>query len=234
MEGFTISTFVLVHGSWHGGWCWEKLTPELAKKGHTCYTPTLSGMGEKFRNATPKMGLSMHIDEIANLLESERLKDVILVGHSYAGMVITGVPEKTSRVGKLVYLDGLVPEHGQSVFSMMPGMESQFRSLADARGMVPSWNPEDFGVTNRSDVAWMKKLLTPMPILTHQEKLGAPRMKAKTLPRFFVHCTQSGLGGFADKLHREGGKVFDIDAGHDAMITEPEKLAVILDKITKS
>ena len=226
--------FVLVHGSWHGGWCWKKLTPYLVKKGHTCFAPTLSGMGERFHIATPNMGLSVHIQDIANLLEFEDLNNVVLVGHSYTGMVITGVAEKSSRISKLVYLDAIVPEHGQSMFSILGGLEAQFRRTAGTKGMVPSWAPEDFGVTDPRDIAWMKSRLTPMPILTHQEKLDAPKMKAKKLPRYFVHCTQFGLGDFAEKIRREGGTVFDLDTGHDAMITEPEKLSSILDRIASA
>jgi pimeloyl-ACP methyl ester carboxylesterase len=229
-----LSTFVLVHGSWHGGWCWKKLTPRLVKRGHICLTPTLSGMGEHFHIASQRMGLSVHIQDIINLLEFEDLNDVILVGHSYSGMVITGVPERSSRVNKLVYLDAIVPEHGQSVFSLITGMEDQFNRSADSNGMVPSWKPEDFGVADPRDIQWMKSRLTSMPILTHQEKLEAPKMKAKKLPRYFVHCTQSGLGGFAEKIQREGGTVFELDTGHDAMITEPEKVSSILDRIASA
>jgi pimeloyl-ACP methyl ester carboxylesterase len=188
-------------------------------------------MGERFHIATPNMGLSVHIQDIANLLEFEDLNNVVLVGHSYTGMVITGVAEKSSRISKLVYLDAIVPEHGQSMFSILGGLEAQFRRTAGTKGMVPSWAPEDFGVTDPRDIAWMKSRLTPMPILTHQEKLDAPKMKAKKLPRYFVHCTQFGLGDFAEKIRREGGTVFDLDTGHDAMITEPEKLSSILDRI---
>ena len=191
-------------------------------------------MGERFPTATRKMGLSTHIRDVTTLLELEDLKEVVLVGHSYGGMVITGVPERTTRVAKLVYLDGIVPENGESVFSIMPGMESGFRSTADANGMVPPWAPQDFGVTNPSDVAWMKKLLTPMPLFTHQEELDAPKMRARELQRCFVHCTQFGLGGFAEKIRREGGTVIDINTGHDAMITEPERLSAILDRIATS
>jgi len=180
------------------------------------------------------MGLSVHIQDIINLLEFEDLNNVILVGHSYGGMVITGVPEKSSRTNKLVYLDAIVPEHGQSVFSLIPNMEDQFEKSADANGMVPSWNPEDFGVTNPLDIQWMKSRLTSMPILTHQEKFDAPKMKAKKLSRYFVHCTQFGMEGFAEKIRREGGTVFDLDTGHDAMITEPEKLSSILDRIAST
>ena len=227
-------TFVLVHGSWHGGWCWRKLTPELVKRGHAVHAPTLSGMGERFHNATPEMGLSVHIQDVTDLLEFEDLEDVVLVGHSYGGMVITGVAERSKRVGKLVYFDGIVPENGQSVFSMMVGMEDQFRASADAKGFVPPWGPEDFGVTNRKDIEWMKPRLTPMPILTHSEKLDAPKMKAKLLPRYSVHCTRFGLGGFAEKIRAEGGTVFELDSGHDAMVTEPEALGAVLDKIARA
>jgi hypothetical protein len=96
--------------------------------------------------------------------------------------------------------------------------------------MVPSWASEDFGVKDPTDIAWRKTRLTPVTILTHQEKLEAPKMKAKKLPRF-VHCTQFGLGGFAQKIKEEGGTLFKIDSGHDAMITKPEKLSSIFDKI---
>jgi hypothetical protein len=92
--------------------------------------------------------------------------------------------------------------------------------------------PDDFGVTDTTDVVWMKEYLKPFPTLTHKEKLSASTKKAKRLPRYFVHCTQFGMGGFAQKIHQEGGTVFELDAGHDAMITEPKKLAVILDRIT--
>ena len=119
-------------------------------------------MGERFHIATPNMGLSMHIQDIVNLLEFEDLTDVILLGHSYTGMVITGVAEISTRVKKLVYLDAIVPEHGQSMFSIMSGLEAQFKRNADPKGMVPSWAPEDFGVTDPRDIAWMKSRLTPI------------------------------------------------------------------------
>ena len=230
-----MSTFVLVHGSWHGGWCWKKITPLMAKKGYICFAPTLSGMGERFHIATPTMGLSVHIQDIVNVLEFEDLTDVVLVGHSYTGMVITGVAEISTRVKKLVYLDAIVPEHGQSMFSILGSdMETQFKRDADAKGMVPSWAPENFGVTDPRDIAWIKSRLTPMPILTHQEKLFAPKMNAKNLRRYFIHCIRFGLGDFAEKIRREKGTVFDLDSGHDAMVIEPEKLSLILGKIAIS
>jgi pimeloyl-ACP methyl ester carboxylesterase len=180
------------------------------------------------------MGLSVHIQDIISLLEFEDLKDVILVGHSYSGMVITGVAEKSPRVKKLVYFDAAVPEHGQSMFSMITGLEDQFNGSVDADGMVPPWRPEDFGVSDPGDIRWMESRLTPMAILTHQEKLDAPVMRAKKLQRYFLHCTQFGMGGFAEKIRREGGTVFELDTGHDAMITKPEELSLILARIASS
>jgi pimeloyl-ACP methyl ester carboxylesterase len=219
---------VLVHGSWHGGWCWQKLLPFLRQEHLSVYTPTLTGLAERSHLASPTIGLSVHIRDIVNLLEFEDLHEVILVGHSYGGMVITGVAEQSERVGKLVYLDALVPEDGESIFSLIRGLEKEFKRSADRQGLVPPWAPKDYGVTDPQDVAWMTPRLTPMPLLTHAEKLHAPSMKAKTLPRSFIHCRQFGLGAFGEKIRREGGTVFALNTGHDAMITQPQQLAEIL------
>lgn len=228
MNDSKMTTYVLVHGSWHGGWCWKKLLPFLRQENLTVYTPTLTGLGERSHVVTPNTGLSVHIQDIVNLLEFEDLHEVILVGHSYGGMVITGVAEHSERLGKLVYLDGLVPEDGQSIFDLFRSMEKDFKQSADRQGLVPSWAPEDFGVTDPQDLAWMAPRLTPMPILTHAEKLHAPTMKAKMLPRSFIHCTQFGLGAFGEKIRSEGGRVFTLNTGHDAMITQPQAVAEIL------
>jgi pimeloyl-ACP methyl ester carboxylesterase len=228
MSTRTRTTYVLVHGSWHGGWCWQKLLPFLRQENLTVYTPTLTGLGERSHLVTPTTGLSLHIQDIVNVLEFEDLHGVVLVGHSYTGMVITGVAEYSDRVGKLVYLDAIVAEDGESMFSLFSGMEADFKHSADTQGLIPPWAPEEYGVTDPQDVAWMTPRLTPMPLLTHAEKLHAPTMKAKTLPSSFIHCTQFGLGAFGEKIRREGGTVFPLNTGHDAMITQPQALADIL------
>jgi pimeloyl-ACP methyl ester carboxylesterase len=228
MTSTRAATFVLVHGSWHGGWCWKKLLPFMETGAAQVLTPTLTGLGERKHLATRSTGLSQHIVDIVNVLEYEDLQDVILVGHSYSGLVITGVAERTNRVGKLVFLDAIVPEHGESMFSIIPGLEPDFRASVDSEGLVPSWAPENFGISDSRDLAWMTPRLTPMPILTHAEKLDAPLMKAKELPRSFIHCAQFGLGGFGEKIRGEGGDVYSLDTGHDAMVTEPQELAEIL------
>ena len=115
-----MATFVLVHGSWHGGWCWQKVARLLRQPGHEVYTPTLTGLGERSHLATKKSGLELHIQDILNVLEFEDLHEVVLVGHSYAGLVITGVAERApGRVARLVYLDAFIPHAGQSAFAML-------------------------------------------------------------------------------------------------------------------
>ena len=149
--------------------------------------------------------------------------------------MITGVADRSDRVGKLVYLDAIVPEHGESAFSLINGLEQEFTEMADSNGMVPPWPPERYGVTAPADIAWMIPRLTPLPILTHRERLNAPKLKAKSLPRYFVHCMQFRLGGqFAEKIRRQGATVYELNTGHDAMITEPRELASILDRIVSS
>jgi pimeloyl-ACP methyl ester carboxylesterase len=115
------STYVLVHPAWHGGWCWKKVTPLLQAKGHDVYTPTLTGLGERSHLAHPDVGLETHIQDILNVLKYEDLSDVILVGHSSSGVVITGVADRTpERIAHLVYLDAFVPENGQSMMDIVP------------------------------------------------------------------------------------------------------------------
>jgi pimeloyl-ACP methyl ester carboxylesterase len=111
-------------------------------------------MGEHYHTASPNIGLSTHILDITNSLEFEDFRDIILVGHSYGGMVITGVADRSDRVGKLVYLDAIVSEHGQDAFWLINGLEQDFSAKADTNGMVPPWPPENYGATDQTDIAW--------------------------------------------------------------------------------
>src|SRR5207248_5461012 len=116
-----MTTFVLVHGAWHGGWCWRKLTPLLREKGHDVFTPTLTGLGERVHLAGPEVGLGVHVQDVASVIEYENLHDVVLVGHSYGGMVIAGVAGRLpERLAHLVYLDAYAPEDGQAMTDLVP------------------------------------------------------------------------------------------------------------------
>src|SRR6478672_3300963 len=111
-----MATYVLVHGGGHGGWCYQRVARLLRSSGHEVYTPTLSGLGERSNLLSPDIDLDLHIRDIAAVLHYEDLRDVILVGHSYGGMVITGVADRaTDRIGRLVYLDAATPVNGQSL-----------------------------------------------------------------------------------------------------------------------
>src|SRR5438874_4002154 len=130
------TTFVLVHGAWHGGWCWIKVTRLLTDAAHVVYTPTLTGLGERGHLARPEIDLEAHIQDIVAVLEAEELRNVVLVGHSYAGMVITGVAGRVpNRIASLVYLDAFVPESGRSLLSYQaPERAEAIRSSAEGEG----------------------------------------------------------------------------------------------------
>jgi len=228
-----VSTYVLIHGSWHASWCWSRLSPKLENLGHQVLAPTLIGLGELANLATPETGLTTHIQQIELLLQEEGISDAILVGHSYGGMILTGVAELApERISTLVYLDALIPEHGQSCFDLMPGVESEFRAAAIASGcewLVPPMSAEEFGVTDPKDAKWVNKMLTPMPIMTHSEKVEAETDRARSMRRVYILCERFGFQPIAEMARTMGfQRVVAIDAGHEVQLTHPEELLNVL------
>ena len=228
--------FLLIHGSWHGGWCWERLLPILEARGHEVWAPTLADLGERAGEASPQTGLATHVEQITELILATDQDDLILVGHSYGGLVMVATAERVSEhISHMVFLDALVPDHGQSAFDLMPGAESGFVQAMRSEGsefLVPPMSPQALGVTEPVDVEWMETLLTPMPILTHREKVDAPQRKASNIPSTYIHCLQFGLGAsFAAQAGRDGWQVLEVDAGHDVMVSHPRVLADLLDQI---
>ena len=157
-----MSTFLLVHGAWHGGWCWKRVTPLLRAAGHEVFTPTLTGLGERKHLMSPDIGLDTHVQDVVGVLEYEDLRDVILVGHSYAGMVITGVAGRTpERIAHLVYLDAFVPEDGKSLMDYQPPEMAELfhegtRTEGEGYKLPAVIPPEVFGVTGEADLAWLR------------------------------------------------------------------------------
>src|ERR1700704_3783106 len=134
-EGNPMATFVLVHGAWFGGWCWQKVIPLLESAGHEVYAPTLTGLAERVSELSPEVGLETHIQDIAGLLEEKNLHDVILVGHSYGGVVITGVVDRVpQRIAHLIYLDTFAPRDGESMADISSTVVWIFRKKARAHG----------------------------------------------------------------------------------------------------
>jgi pimeloyl-ACP methyl ester carboxylesterase len=224
-----VATFVLVHGAWHGGWCWSDVARELRAAGHDVLAPTLSGVAERARLA-PHADLSLHVEELAGLLYFADLRDVVLVGHSYAGLVISGAAARApGRLARLVYLDAFIAAEGESLLDLLrPERRELYESSAED-GLIPSPAPEVFGVTERAD--WVADRLTAQPLRTFSEPLGPT--SEPPVPRQYVRCTHGPLtasfAGFAQRLRDTAGwDVVDFSSGHDAMITRPLDLAALL------
>ena len=228
-----MATFVLVHGSCHGGWCWKKVTPLLRKYGHDVYTPTLTGLGERSHLVSRNIRLDTHILDIIQVLEYEDLSEVTLVGHSYGGLVIGGVAEAIpERIKHLVYLDAYIPQDNKSAFDIVPGLEAIYKERAlterSREWLVASYEPEEFGVTNSVDINWMKTRLSPMPWHTHDQPIRITNPKSKRLPKSYISCTEFGESQFKAQKSQEDWDYHELKTGHDAMITVPDKLAAQL------
>jgi len=238
--------FVLVHGSWHGGWCWEKVEKSLLERGHQVVSPTLLGMTSKNDPNAKKAGLLKHVDQIVEMISPNNFDSVILVGHSYAGMVITGVANKIpENISKLVYLDAFLPDHNQSLFdiSLPERVKVMIDSLVDSSGktlvdgaeevwLLPVRDPATFGVTQVDDVLYLKEKMVPTPILTFQEKVLADNPKALSIPKYYIRCLDCPLmERFENKAKNLGYCVYSIKSGHDAMITNPGELSDLLVEI---
>ncbi len=235
-----MATFVLVHGGWHGGWCWRKVIPFLEAAGHEVYTPTLTGLAERAALLTPEVGLDTHVQDVVGLLEEKNLHDVILVSHSYSGMVITGaVDQVPERIAHLVYLDTFVPRDGESMADVAPMVIGLLRKQAQGRGdgwRIPSHG--DYGVTREPDRSWVLSKVTPQPLKTLEQRLHLKNPAiVSTKPRTHIDCTG---GGFVFLLMRRilapralpptdaGWRLRQLPTGHDAMITMPRELADLL------
>ncbi len=230
-------TIVLVHGSCHGGWCWDKLLPYLKKDNNQIYTPTLTGLGERSHLLFENINLSTHIKDIVQVFEYQNLYNVTLIGHSYGGMVIGGVAEiMPDRIKSMIFLDAYIPQNGKSAFDLIPGLEKIYRqrSLKEKgkEWLVLSYTPEEFGVMDSDDIAWMKNRLCPMPFHTHDEPLFMQNVKSKVLPKFYITFSDFGESMFksieSKKTSSENWNYFELRRGHDTIITAPKELSKLL------
>ena len=234
MEQTKQATFVLVHGAWHGGWCWKKLTPLLRSAGHEVFAPTLTGMGERSHLINPQINLDTHIQDITNVLEYEDLQNVILVGHSYGGMVIAGVAAKAGeRLAQLVYLDAFLPENGKALQDYAPPLAE----LVDAQGagwrLSSAWMgtpTEMFGVKDSADLAWVTPRLGDQPYGTFTQPVQLATNPNKSLRHSYIHLTKGPpFEEAAGRAKKQGLRMYELfSAGHDAMVTQPKELAKIL------
>ena len=239
-----MTTFVLIHGAWHGGWCWWKTAPLLRDAGHLVHAPSLTGLGDREHLARlippAVLNLDLHIRDIVQLLDSEDLSDVVLVGHAYAGMVITGVAElRPERIGALVYVNGVAPANGEAMIDQLaavrgPEFVARIRQyVADGEPFMaqPTTAPEiaqRWAITDPADQAFVLPRLSPQPTLTFAQPVRTGRAEAASIRREFILCSESGFESVAEHAATSGWGVHHIDTGHDPMITEPGALAAIL------
>lgn len=232
-----MGTFVLVHGSHCGAWVWQKVTPLLREVGHEVYTPTLTGLADRSHLVPCAVNLTTHITDVINLLHYEDLAEVVLVGNSYSGMVITGVAAGVpERIKRLVYLDAYIPDDGQSEADLLPAPVRATREAEAAGhgGLIEPFPPAIFGITNPQLENWIKARLTPHPWGTYAEPVPAGNAKSAGLPRTYIHCTRYPettprlFDHFAHKARSAGWEVLELAATHLAMLTEPRELAELL------
>ncbi len=227
-----MSTFVLVHGAWHGSWCWKRVRRELQDLGHDVHTPTLTGLGERSHLLTRSVNLSTHIDDVANLLRWEELSDVILCGHSYAGMVITGVADRMpDRIRALVYLDAFVPESGENVLQNVHEPQ-RTQIIAATRSAGDGWKaphiPAAVFNTNARDREWVDRQCTFHPFACFEEcvQLGRGIHSIGSITYLFAtDWDDTPFPRAFERAKAKGWRTVSLACGHEVMLDRPEDLA---------
>lgn len=245
-----MSNYLLVHGAFHGGWCWERVVARLRQAGHVVHAPSLTGLGDRAELLAPDVGVDTHARDVVGLIEREDLTDVVLVGHSYAGMVITAAADLApDRLSHLVYVDTFVPADGEAITDIMPLQAEAFAQAAREHGSGWQVPPPDmppgvegcYGVTEEPDLTWVRSRQTPQSLLTFQQPLRMKNPDAvAAIPRSHVHCSE---GGDVYKQLRElfmqrtfppaDAEVWELPTGHDCMITMPAELTELLVRLPR-
>jgi pimeloyl-ACP methyl ester carboxylesterase len=230
-----MATFVLVHGSWHGSWCWQDLVPLLAGRGHRVVAPNLTGSGANIHRNSGDIDLETHIKDIDNVLFYDDLSDVILVGHSYAGMIIgTAAMRAAGRVRALVYLDAYVIEPGKTGFDVWSSERLAVAQAAMARGEKyrEPFDPAFLGITEPEMAAWTKARLTPHSLATYAQPVEDDTVANAALPKMYVYCTAGPTAPIfestAAQVRAAGWDVRELATGHNAMMLDPKGLADLL------
>ena len=232
-----MATVVLAHGAWSAAWAWKKMRPLFRNAGHEFFSPTYTGLGERAHLARPDIDLSTHVQDVLAVLETEDLTQVTLLGHSYGGMVATGVADKApDRIARVVNIDAFAPKDGQSLFDLLgPKGEAHMRAGAakDGNGWKLPLNPMPPD-TSPEDSAWAVPKRRPQPIKTFEEKIRLT--SAKFPPRHYIYAKKNGPGDvfrqFAERARSEPGwTCHEIDASHNPHITCPDVLMALLTQI---
>ena len=226
-----MATFVLVHGAWHGSWCWKRVRKALQAQGQEVFTPTLTGVGERSHLLSPRVNLDTHIDDVVNLVRWEELSDVVLCGHSYGGCVISGVADRIpDRIGALVYLDAFVLQDGESLHEALPPAQRDLQlEITRQHGegwKVPPIPGEVFGV-NADDLEWVNRQCTMQPLATFQQAIKLKGTADAAKPATFILASGWSDSPFHlayERAQARGWKTLSIPCGHDVMLDRPEEL----------
>ena len=226
-------TFVLVHGAWHGGWAWVRVADRLRAGGHRVFTPTLTGLGERAHLIHPNVNASLHIADVVAVIHYEQLSDIVLVGHSYGGCVISGVAERVPEtISSIVFLDAFIPDDGDATVDLVqPSVQEIIRGVyACGETTVPVRDAAAFKV-NEKDRAWVDSLAGPQPIGTMIEKLKLTGARERVPRKTYIRASGYPNVSF-EKAHARakaaGWRTYEVPCGHDVMIDEPERLTEIL------
>ena len=238
-----MANFLLVHGAWHGAWCWRQVTEALVRAGHRAHAVTLTGVGERAHLLSPAITLETHIADVTGAIEAEEMTDVVLAVHSYAGMLGTAVADRMpGRLAHLVYVDAVVPKPGESWSSTHASATRMARLAAAEASSTYSFPPPDpsvFGL-QAGEHAWVRRRQTPHPGHTYQAPLAFDPVRVARVPRTFVNCTQPPLATidvirtrvidpkFWDGAWLPRSRVVTLATGHDPMISAPAALTQLL------
>lgn len=237
-----MANFVLVHGAWHGAWCWRRVAAPLAAQGHRVHAVTLTGVGERAHLRSPLVTLETHISDVAGVLEAEELDDVVLVVHSYAGMLGTAIADRMpARLRHLVYVDAVVPSPGESWSSGQASAVREARIAAAEASpdySIPPPDPKVYGLDG-DDHAWVARRQTPHPGHTYQAPLNFDASRVAAVPRTFVDCIRPALATIHISRQRvrdprfwwsagAPSAIVELATGHDPMVSSATELHNLL------
>lgn len=234
-----MANFMLVHGAWHGAWCWRDVLPLLVRAGHRVHAVTLTGLGERSHLMSPAITLETFISDVAQALEAEEMHDVVLAVHSFAGMIGTAIADRMpDRVAHLVYVDAVVPQPGESWSSTHSAVTREARIAASEASRDYSFPPPDPAVYGLSGAQhdWVRRRQVPHPGHTYTMPLQFDALRVSQVPRTFIDCTHPPLATIDVSRQRVRDPSFwgapwhvvELATGHDPMVSAPHDLAQVL------
>ena len=230
-------TFALVHGAWHGAWCWRRVIAILRSAGHAVFAPTLTGFGERVHLTRADLTIEDFATDIVNVIAAEELSDVILVGHSFGGNPVSAVADRVpERLKHLVYIDTLLLKNGESGFSRLdPAIVAQRIELAEKTSgglTIPPPSPDAFGVSDPTDAQWLRRQLTPLPLNCYRVPIHLKHPLGNGVRKTYIACTNPIYEPAAPTHEwvksQADWRYLELATGHDAMITSPEGLSEML------